>query len=331
MLLILSHVFGTPNAVIDWIDSRGIPFHRINPYSDDIVLHEIQLTNDKIDIELELKNYGIRTKLSDYSGVWIWHGHLKFANCDSKRLNDQEDPLLDMIEQSMLRHHETLIDYVAEFPFALNLNIIGNYKQQNVNKLIVLLKARNLGIAIPGTYILADKTRIGDLLLKEELITKPYHEINSIEYNKTRYTNYTSTVTAETLSVADHEIFPTLVQKKIQKLFEVRSFFLNGKFYSMAIFSQASDKTLSDFRNYDQESPNRTIPFQLPSELEEKLKQLFKELGLNSGSLDLIYTVDDEYVFLEINPVGQFSMVSYPCNYYLEKLIMETLTNGRCK
>ena len=52
-----------------------------------------------------------------------------------------------------------------------------------------------------------------------------------------------------------------------------------------------------------------------------------KLLNLNSGSLDLIRAADGKYVFLEINPVGQFGMVSYPCNYNIEKEIAIALTN----
>ena len=50
-----------------------------------------------------------------------------------------------------------------------------------------------------------------------------------------------------------------------------------------------------------------------------------KKLKLETGSLDFIKTTDDRLVFLEVNPVGQFGMVSSPCNYYLEKKIAEYL------
>jgi hypothetical protein len=48
-------------------------------------------------------------------------------------------------------------------------------------------------------------------------------------------------------------------------------------------------------------------------------------MNLNTGSIDLICTKSGEYVFLEVNPVGQFSMVSFPCNYYLEEKIADLL------
>ena len=87
----------------------------------------------------------------------------------------------------------------------------------------------------------------------------------------------------------------------------------------MVIYSQNNKNTEADFRNYDLVRPNRTVPYQLPEEIELGLDALMKELNFNTGSIDLILTAKGEYIFLEINPEGQFGMVSHPCNYYLER------------
>ena len=63
----------------------------------------------------------------------------------------------------------------------------------------------------------------------------------------------------------------------------------------------------------------------MPIEIENNLAELMKHLNLNSGSIDLIYGCDKKYYFLEVNPVGQFGMTSYPCNYYIEKKIANYL------
>lgn len=39
----------------------------------------------------------------------------------------------------------------------------------------------------------------------------------------------------------------------------------------------------------------------------------------------MIVTPDDEYVFLEVNPVGQYDYVGKRCNYQLDKEIALTL------
>jgi len=52
---------------------------------------------------------------------------------------------------------------------------------------------------------------------------------------------------------------------------------------------------------------------------------LFKELSLNNCSVDVIVNEQNCFYFLEINPIGQFGMVSQPCNYYCEKQLVENL------
>jgi D-alanine-D-alanine ligase-like ATP-grasp enzyme len=67
------------------------------------------------------------------------------------------------------------------------------------------------------------------------------------------------------------------------------------------------------------------VPYQLPKELEAKIDVLMQKLQLNTGSLDFMVTEDNQFYFLEVNPVGQFGMVSVPCNYYLEQKIADYL------
>lgn len=93
----------------------------------------------------------------------------------------------------------------------------------------------------------------------------------------------------------------------------------------MTIFSQKNKKTQVDFRNYDHSCPNRNVPFKIPTWYEKKLLSLYKQLNLKSGSADIIVTPDDQFVFLEINPIGQFGWLSKNCNYYLEKLVSKHL------
>ena len=45
----------------------------------------------------------------------------------------------------------------------------------------------------------------------------------------------------------------------------------------------------------------------------------FSIIKLKNGSIDIIRGVDNNYYFLEVNPVGQFGMVSNPCNYNIEE------------
>lgn len=113
--------------------------------------------------------------------------------------------------------------------------------------------------------------------------------------------------------------FPSLFQKHIKKSADIRIFYLLGECYSMAIMSQENIKTRVDFRHYDEENPNINIPYELDTITKQKINILMNQIGLETGSIDMILTNDGKLIFLEVNPVGQFNMVSVPCNYNLEK------------
>ncbi len=53
----------------------------------------------------------------------------------------------------------------------------------------------------------------------------------------------------------------------------------------------------------------RFEPATLPHDIEDRLRSLLARLGLIYGAIDLRRTADDEYVFLEINPAGEFLFV----------------------
>jgi ATP-GRASP peptide maturase of grasp-with-spasm system len=192
--------------------------------------------------------------------------------------------------------------------------------KSSLNKLATLLHARNCGLTIPETFVtnFMNFSEIKERSKTERFISKPLSETSIIADKVWRYSMLTKEVDPAVWKNKDIA-FPSLIQECIEKEFEIRTFFLSGKFYSMAIFSQENEKTKTDYRNYDSENENRCVPYKLPKKVEQNISKLMRELGLNAGSVDIIKTVDGEYVFLEINPVGQFDWVSLNCNYPIEK------------
>jgi glutathione synthase/RimK-type ligase-like ATP-grasp enzyme len=93
----------------------------------------------------------------------------------------------------------------------------------------------------------------------------------------------------------------------------------------MAIFSQGDAQTRVDMRVYNHARPNRMVPARLPAAVTAAIVRFMEMVGLKTGSLDLIRTHDGRHLFLEVNPGGQFGMVSEPCNYYLEREVAQYL------
>ncbi len=203
---------------------------------------------------------------------------------------------------------------------------INNYLYSNVNKLIIQKNASNLGLEPPPSITTNSKKRLIEFAEEHNhIVTKTANESLFFGNNELWLNVYTEKITDDFIKNLPDKFPPSFFQKQIQKHFEIRSFYIDSEFYSMAIFSQNNEKTQVDFRHYDKNKPNRNVPFQLPKHIEHKADALMKMFKLNSGSLDFIYGDDKKFYFLEVNPVGQFGMVSYPCNYYLEQLIAHKL------
>jgi ATP-GRASP peptide maturase of grasp-with-spasm system len=187
--------------------------------------------------------------------------------------------------------------------------------------------AAALGLKIPNTIVTNCKKDLFDFLLKEqEIIIKPLSDaFTLIIPNEISLLTYTSEISKEKIEKMDDWFFTAMFQGLIKKKYEIRVFYLEPNFYSMAIFSQNDEKTTLDFRNYNDDKPNRNIPYKLPIFIEDKLRELMKKLNLQTGSIDLIKSYQNDYVFLEVNPVGQFGMTSKPCNYQIEKKIAQFL------
>ncbi len=122
------------------------------------------------------------------------------------------------------------------------------------------------------------------------------------------------------------EKFPlTLFQEQIDKILELRVFYLKGKMWTSAILSQQQENTLVDCRNYDIEKMNRVIPYTLPKDIEAKINSFMKIISMDTGSIDILVSNKNEYYFLEVNPGGQFTGYSEICNYNLEMKIAKHL------
>ena len=200
------------------------------------------------------------------------------------------------------------------------------YSGGDPNKAVQMRMAQEAGLVIPDTLITNSRDELRDFAAAyPAIICKNISEIATFYYSGRFFITYTTVVTQELIDCLPERFYLSIFQEAIDKEFEIRVFYLNGRTYSMAIFSATDPQTSIDFRVYNGNKPNRTVPFKLPAEIERKVIVFMEGVGLVTGSLDLLYSRKGEYVFLEVNPVGQFGMVSMPCNYNLEKAVAEYL------
>jgi ATP-GRASP peptide maturase of grasp-with-spasm system len=313
MILILSkEVDHTTDKVIDWLNYYKIPFLRVNR-EDPINRFKVELKKDSVDFEIHFDSK--KLSFSEVNSYWYRRNALNFGII--KKASNKFEEFISTEKIVLKAFIEKLIS---------KKDGIGTYiKNKDVNKLESLLIASQVGFNIPATTVTNEKTNI--LGKANKYIIKPISEVITFRKNKNIYISYTAELDDSKLTQCENFVCPTLMQNKILKKYELRVFYLKGKCYSMAIFSQNDNKTSIDYRNYNKDKPNRTIPFKLPLHIEKKIVILMNRLGFDTGSIDFIVDVNQTFYFLEVNPVGQFGMVSNPCNYELHKIIACELKN----
>jgi glutathione synthase/RimK-type ligase-like ATP-grasp enzyme len=99
---------------------------------------------------------------------------------------------------------------------------------------------------------------------------------------------------------------PLIFQTYIPARVDLRITMMGDHVFAGAIHSQETSYAV-DFR-MDMDA-GRVEAFELPGPVVERLQKLMARLGLVYGAIDMRLTPDGRYVFLEINPAGQWLFV----------------------
>lgn len=303
----------TTNQLIDWLIAAAVPY---------FVLGEKDIL-EIIKIDIENEEYTVRTKkglleLHKIEAVLIRKGELFIDNIFA--VEDLFDEQIKSYFKDELQTVKIFLQFIL-----MEKKCFNSFFTQRINKLIALHFAKEAGLLIPNTIITTEKESTLEFLANQNTITKPIYETLFISKDDVNIKNYTNVVKYDDLKGKDNSFFPSLLQTEIQKKYELRIFVIANTCYSMAIFSQQSAQTSVDFRNYNHQKPNRTVPYLLPKIIERKIRKFMNLCRLKTGSIDMAVDTQNNHIFFEVNPVGQFGMVSAPCNYALEQKIVDLL------
>lgn len=192
-------------------------------------------------------------------------------------------------------------------------------------KLYQLKLAHKFGLLTPHTLVTNSSILASDFLKSNKSsIIKPISNGLQILKDNT-YSIYTSEIETNFFEAYENEtIFdtPVLLQERIQNQFDIRVIIIGESIFSVSI--NKHDKDEVDWRKPEIEKEYRLI--ELPKELENKLILYHKHLDLVYSAIDLIQTQDNQFVFLEINPVGEWVWLENELGLNIsEKLIKEIL------
>jgi len=330
MIIVYSfnHVDEPTTEVIDWLTFYNANFLKING--------EDTYINSKFCIDFKNQRFKNNTHEFNFHEVNTvfyrrWYKNLNdssfYNQFISKKSNESDVKLVNkMLSFIHTEYNASITAYFDSlsnakwFPFLENI-------QREKQKMEVLRVVEKNGLKVPATIITTSKKEVINFynFHQKKIITKPIKDVYPIYIDDTEINMYTKKIDQEQLDSMPETFFPCLFQEQIEKFFEIRVFFIENDFYSMFIFSQSDEQTKVDFRNYNYSKPNRFVPYNIPNNIKNILKKSMKELNINTGSIDIILTPENEYYFLEVNIVGQLGMVSHSCNYNLESIIAKRL------
>ncbi|PKR79473.1 grasp-with-spasm system ATP-grasp peptide maturase [Brumimicrobium salinarum] len=325
MILIISSDFDeSTDKIMKWLIRKGEEVVRTGSFN---YLSGITISLIKGELRVSLKlSSGMNFELDEIKSFWYRKSWFRmFENLEFIFPEELESVNSDYREYLLNEEISSLETFIVK-RFEDRPHI-GNYFAKNGNKLVYFLEASNAGMKIPDFTVTTDKSLVERELKRGIKMVKPIQDLFYSNTEKESIKNYYSIdYSVEELSKFNETIFPSMLQSYIDKKIEIRVFYLHGELYSMAIFSQNDDKTRVDFRNYNDEFPNRMIPFKMPGDMCSKIRVFMNAINLNTGSLDFILTEEEDYIFLEVNPAGQYGMIEQNCFYSLDERISDFLS-----
>ncbi len=143
------------------------------------------------------------------------------------------------------------------------------------------------------------------------------------------FARFTEIVSNQDVAYAqDLRYCPVIFQAYVPKRVELRITVVGQTVLAAEIHSQQTHHTRHDWRHYDYHN-TVYLPHNLPEPISQQCVQLTNKLGLCYGAIDMVLTPDDRYVFLEINPNGQFLWVEQATGLPISDAMCDLLIAAR--
>ncbi|NJO90225.1 MAG: hypothetical protein HC831_15725 [Chloroflexia bacterium] len=255
-------------------------------------------------------------KFSDVSTIWIRKG-----NFFKSMRSDQIDSLITA--EFILNEERVFYSVMADQ--LRDKQTLNSLDQVYFNKLDALKKAKKIGINVPFSLILNSRNLLSKVTTDNKMITKPLFNIID---PRSKLSMLTRLLNEEDIKGLPTTFYPSLIQEYISSAYEIRTVFLLGELYSCVLVPRYKDNKLPDYRG-SVYGDLGLEPIKMEDFIHEKICSLMKELKLNFCSLDFIVDKNKECYLIDINPFGQYGMVSVKYNNIIDLKIAKYLGNEK--
>lgn len=302
ILIIGTNADRSTKRVCSWLDFYKKKYVVLDFKS---VLESVEIASDLTNADIS--NFKVAWYRRDIDYIKFYQNVLPLEDTNSWYLLDR---CLKDIE--ILKHL-----FLSENP---GMKWLSSHLVKKINKLEMLTIAESCGFKIPETIITNSKHKLSEFINRyKHVICKPISEIYShVEESTNNILNQKVVEILSTKNFPDF-FFPSIFQEKISKRFEIRTFVIGDKVFGGIIL----DNEKVDIREVMNSS--RVVPYNFEDDELLTIQKFMKKLNCNMGSIDLLKDKNGELVFIELNPMGQYDLISNRCNFDLDKEIAEYL------
>lgn len=204
------------------------------------------------------------------------------------------------------------------------LNDVYDLRQAE-NKIYQLQLAQEVGFKIPVSLVSNQSEKVNKVkkICDNDCIIKPIKSGNMKDANNPKSV-FTTKITDEQFKNVDRiEAFPLFIQKNVLKQFDLRCTVIGNEVFTAQIHSQNDKDSEVDWRKAQQVLEHRS--HELPHKVKMMCVKLTKKMNLNYSAIDMILDKNGDYVFLEINPNGQWAWIEKRLGFPLSKRIVDML------
>ena len=325
ILIITSKEDFHPTSVINLLEERNIPFFRLNT---EVMMVDYEFSwnqeNGLPSLLIKDKHTGKVFDGADVHSVWY-------------RRPEEPEEMLFHVDGQIDEHNkkEARTFYYYLMHYLSDIYSIGNhlYDKYAKSKLVQLRLAAELGMKVPNTCISNTKDSVVKFANKyESVILKPLINYYLL-FEEKIYSFYTTKLASNQLKDIPEESFNQTVsfcENYVEKQYEVRVTVMGSYTFACKLDSQAQDDETGriDWRQgYDYNLRHEMIT--LPENIESFCREYLRKLHLHFGCFDFIVTPQDEYVFLECNPNGQWRWIEEELGVPMSEAMVDCLVNKR--
>lgn len=311
------------DAVIDKLNKRSVSVLRL--HTEDFpkrIKISIEICNGQVDGEIITEHRGIR--LSDVTSVW-------YRRPEKPKLGTDVAPeVVDYIQDQSFEAMQSLYAILDTFwvssPFALRHAEL---------KAVQMIKADEAGLKTPFTLISNNSTRV-KLFLKEigenRCAIKPLVATGVRSQDGWRFPH--TVILPNDCPLDSVELAPSIFQPYVEKLAELRCVVVGEHIFSVKLNTQLCEDTSIDWRispatlrNFQVQGQNFYELFSLPKTVEASIYRLMRSLDVKFASSDLIITPEGDFVFLDLNPNGQWLWLEMALGIPISSAMANLLTS----